>query len=145
MTRAKQQPVTRFISGTEASRSTGVYSYSLAGESSSSGSDRQWNRTSGMAYVKGWQVVARYHDTNRSDSNPDVEGGDDRPEFARLLRDAAAGTVEAVIIWSLDRLGHDIRSVLERIAALEQLGVALVVCKEGIDTTTPLGEIPLRI
>jgi site-specific DNA recombinase len=118
----------------------GAYLLLLPDESISlSGLDVQRSKASALAHVKGWHIVNEYNDTT---SRKEVQ---DQPALAKLLGDAKAGNIEAVIVWSLDRFGHSIREVLDIVEQLDRAGVALVVWKEGIDTTTPAGQFTLTI
>ncbi|MGH9320566.1 MAG: recombinase family protein, partial [Vicinamibacteria bacterium] len=55
----------------------------------------------------------------------------DRPEYQRLLADAASGKFEAVYVWKFDRLGRDAEELLRARRMLEAAGVRLVSVTEG--------------
>jgi DNA invertase Pin-like site-specific DNA recombinase len=68
---------------------------------------------------RGWSVVGLYCDNDASAYN-----GHERPEYARLLGDVAAGNIDAVVAWHTDRLWRDVTEkegflVLGRDAGLE--------------------------
>ena len=63
-----------------------------------------------------------------------------RPEGQRLLIDAEAGRFGAVLVYRLDRLGRDLRSLLDAHDALNGSGVAIRSGTEPIDTSSPIGE-----
>ena len=101
----------------------------------------QRTRCQGMALVKDWRVVGEYADEGISGTKDAA----DRPELARLLADAEAGQLDAVIINSLDRLGRKTRLVLDLVERLTAAGVAVVSCKESLDTTTATGKFVLTL
>jgi len=68
-----------------------------------------------------------------------------RPALGRLLDDARAGRLEVVVAVRLDRLGRSTRNVLDLVAELAELGVALAFVDLGIDTTTPSGKLVLTV
>ncbi len=68
-----------------------------------------------------------------------------RPEGARLLADAAAGYVQTLVCWRLDRMGRNALAVLQAVAALERAGVRLVSITESFDTSTPAGRLQLNM
>jgi DNA invertase Pin-like site-specific DNA recombinase len=53
--------------------------------------------------------------------------------------------VEAVVIAKLDRLTRSVRHLSALAADFEQLGVALVVLDQGIDTTTSSGRLLFNV
>lgn len=61
---------------------------------------------------RGWGVVRVYVDDDRSAYNARKP----RPEYQRLLRDIAAGEVDGVMVWRLDRLHRQPRELEEFIA-----------------------------
>ena len=67
----------------------------------------------------------------------------DRPELARLLDMAREG--DTLVCWRLDRLGRNLKHLLELSEALQQRGIALRSLTEGIDTSTPTGRLLFSI
>ena len=94
-----------------------------------------------MALVKGWPVVEVYADEGVSGT----KAPEQRPALARLLADIEAGTIDAVIVLALDRLGRKTRIVLDLVERFTSSGIKLVCCKEQIDTAEPYGEMMLTI
>jgi len=64
-----------------------------------------------------------------------------RPALDRLLADAKAGKINVVVCTKLDRLARKLKVLLSIWDELEELGVAVVVIEESIDTTTPIGRL----
>ena len=71
---------------------------------------------------------------------------DDRPGLAAILKAARAG--DTLIVWKLDRLGRDLRHLVNTVHDLEKRGIAFkVLSGQGaeIDTTTPAGKMVFGI
>ncbi len=62
-----------------------------------------------------------------------------RPEGARLLRDARAGRFGTLLVWKLDRLGREALVTLLALDVLERCGVSVVSLTEAFDLSTPEG------
>jgi site-specific DNA recombinase len=62
-----------------------------------------------------------------------------RPEGQRLLIDAEAGRFGAVLVYRVDRLGRDLRALLDAHDALSGSEVAIRSGTEPLDTSTPIG------
>lgn len=101
----------------------------------------QRSRCAAMALVKDWPEPVFYADEGISGT----KGLRQRPGLARLLEEVRAGRYRAVIILSLDRLARRTRLVLELVEELTSCGVALVSCKESLDTATPQGQFVLTM
>lgn len=70
----------------------------------------------------------------------------DRPGLAECLRSLRAG--DALVVWKLDRLGRDLRHLVNTVADLNARGVDLKVLTgagAAIDTTTPAGRLSFGI
>ena len=71
---------------------------------------------------------------------------DDRPGITAMLKALRAGDTR--VVWRLDRLGRDLRHLINTIHDLEKLGVAFKVLTghgASIDTTTPAGKLVFGI
>ena len=60
----------------------------------------------------------------------------DRPQYQAMLAAAAAGELEVVYAWKLDRLGRDAEELLRARRMLGAAGVRLVSLTEGEDEST---------
>lgn len=61
-----------------------------------------------------------------------------RPVLDRLMADARAGRLGAVVVWALDRLDRSHLGCMQRVAELDRLGVAVVSVREAwLDTSGP--------
>ena len=94
-----------------------------------------------MCALKDWPEAALYVDEGLSGAKESAN----RPQLRRLLADVEAGQVDVVIINSIDRLSRKARLTLELAERFRLHGVALVSCKETLDTTTPAGQLFLGI
>jgi DNA invertase Pin-like site-specific DNA recombinase len=71
---------------------------------------------------------------------------DDRPELASCLKGMNAG--DTLLVWKLDRLGRDLRHLVNTVHNLTERGIGLkVLAGEGaaIDTTTASGKLVFGI
>lgn len=64
----------------------------------------------------------------------------DRPDLNRLRDDILAGLIDVVVIYKIDRLCCDMADFVPFYAFLKENGIKFITIKDGIDTTTPLGE-----
>ena len=71
---------------------------------------------------------------------------DDRPGLVALLRALRPG--DTLVVWKLDRLGRDLRHLVNTVHELEERGVSFKVLTghgASIDTTTPSGKLVFGI
>src|SRR5215472_14847485 len=81
-------------------RAAGIYArISSDQEGSGAGVQRQLSDCKRLAKQLGWPVVDEYVDNDISAYSARV-----RPEYRRLLDDIAAGVLDAVLVYHLDRL-----------------------------------------
>src|SRR5829696_1406820 len=93
-----------------------------------------------LAEARGDEITEVYRDL-------DISGwsGRERPGFEQLLEDGAAGLIDGVACWKLDRLTRNFDD-LQRIWKLVQTrGFRLVSVHDSIDTSTPSGVLGLRM
>lgn len=105
------------------------------------GLDVQRERCKAQIVAKGWELVGEYTDEGISGTKDESK----RPALAQMLQDAAAGKFNAVVILALDRLGRKTNIVLSLVEKLTQANVAIVSCKESLDTATPQGQFVLTM
>ena len=96
--------------------------------------DLQRERITKWSDYKQVPIVAWYSDL-------DVSGraGVYRPEFERMMSDAAAGNFETVAVYRLTRFGRSSKECAIRLDELLEHGVDLVSVTEDLDTSTPGG------
>jgi hypothetical protein len=80
----------------------------------------------------GCEIVCVYKDHGISGA----KGRDKRPEFDRLLRDAAQRKFDMVMAWSVDRLGRSLQDLVAFLSELHALHIDLFLHQQGLDTTT---------
>ena len=89
---------------------------------------------------EGWTLVkARYDDGGLS-------GGTlDRPGLARLLADIAAGQVDIVVVYKVDRLTRSLLDFSRLVEAFDHAGVSFVSVTQSFNTTTSMGRLTLNM
>ncbi len=68
-----------------------------------------------------------------------------RPAFHAMMEDVAAGKIQTVIVYRLDRLSRSILDFSEMINIFRKNGVEFISCREKFDTATPIGNAMLSI
>jgi DNA invertase Pin-like site-specific DNA recombinase len=68
---------------------------------------------------------------------------DDRPGLKACLDFVKAD--DTLVVWKLDRLGRSLAHLLDIVGSLRDAGVAFRSLTEGMDTTTPHGELLFHI
>ncbi len=92
-----------------------------------------------MVERRGWTIVRVYRERRSG------KQGAYRPEWERLRKDAARRRFGAVAVWAIDRMGRSTLDVLKAAEAFERRGVELLIVKQKVDTTTPLGKMLFTI
>ncbi len=88
---------------------------------------------------RGWDVVQEYTDNGVSGAK------ENRPALDRLMLDARRRKFDGVLCWKLDRIGRSLKHLVNLLAELEALGVALVSFSDNLDLTTPQGRLMFQI
>ena len=70
---------------------------------------------------------------------------DDRPKLQELLEYIRRGESDVVVICKLDRIARSSRHLLQVVDLLKEKGAELRVLNSPIDTTTPHGQLQLKI
>jgi hypothetical protein len=84
----------------------------------------------------GCEVVKVYRDHGVSGA----KGRDERPQFDRLCRDATKRQFDAIIAWTVDRLGRSLRDLVKFLSEIHSLKIDLYLHQQGLDTATPAGK-----
>ena len=92
-----------------------------------------------MKEPDGWSLGKIYEDGGYSG------GTVERPALQELLADVAAGHVQAVVVYRLDRLTRSIADFYELWKTFETHGVVFVSATEAFSTDTPTGELFLNL
>jgi DNA invertase Pin-like site-specific DNA recombinase len=67
----------------------------------------------------------------------------ERPELVRMLDHLRTG--DTLIVWRLDRLGRNLRHLIDVVGELEERGIAFRSLTEGIDTSTTGGKLIFHV
>ena len=89
---------------------------------------------------EGWEVVAeRYDDGGFS-------GGTlQRPGLARLLADVAAGKVDIILLYKIDRLTRSLTDFAKIVEVLDNAKASFVSITQSFNTTTSMGRLTLNM
>ena len=89
---------------------------------------------------EGWAALPDPYD------DPGFTGANtDRPGFQRLLADVAAGKVDVVAVYKLDRLSRSLSDFVNTLAVFDQHGVAFVSITQNFNTTTSMGRFTVNM
>lgn len=108
-------------------------------EGSGLGVARQEEDCRALCERLGWHVAEVYPDNDVS-----AYSGKKRPEWDRLNADIAAGQVDAIACWHVDRLTRSPRELEDVIDLHDQQGIQLATCTGDIDLSTPTGRFIAR-
>jgi putative DNA-invertase from lambdoid prophage Rac len=98
--------------------------------------DLQKNELLQYCEIRKWSDVKIYSDFGISGSRTD-----NRPEFKRMMKDAKARRIDAVIVWKLDRFGRSLIDLVNHLQELADLGVEFISLRDGIDLSTSAGKL----
>ncbi len=100
------------------------------------GSSLETQRKECIAHIEreGWTLLGEFIDVYSGKA-------DSREQLDLLLDRCRAGEVQAVVVYKLDRLGRNLRHLVNVSHELQGLGVRLVFVKEGVDTETAVGRL----
>ncbi|NQW08415.1 MAG: recombinase family protein [Alphaproteobacteria bacterium] len=102
-------------------------------------------REAGEAYIasqkhEGWDALpVRYDDGGLSG------GTMERPALQRLLADIAAGAVDVVVVYKVDRLTRSLADFAKIVDAFDGKGVSFVSVTQQFNTTTSMGRLTLNV
>jgi len=77
---------------------------------------------------RGWELAGEYVDTGFTGANTN------RPEFNRLMRDAAQRKLDVILCWKLDRFGRSLLHCMNALQELQRHGIRFIATSQGIDT-----------
>jgi site-specific DNA recombinase len=120
-------------------------------KSSEEGLEQDFNsldaqREAGEAYIKsqrheGWEVNNRtkYDDGGYSGGNMD------RPALKSLLADIAAGKIDVVVVYKVDRLSRALSDFAKIVDVFDKQSVSFVSVTQQFNTTTSMGRLTLNM
>lgn len=89
---------------------------------------------------EGWSVVSdRYDDGGFSGGNMQ------RPGLVRLLADIAAGKVDIILVYKIDRLTRSLADFAKIVEVLDKAGASFVSITQSFNTTTSMGRLTLNM
>lgn len=89
---------------------------------------------------EGWTLLPDEYDDGG------LSGGTlERPALQRLLADVAAGKVDIIVIYKLDRLTRSLLDFAKLVEALDQAGTSFVSVTQSFNTTTSMGRLTLNM
>ena len=89
---------------------------------------------------EGWTMVSeRYDDGGFSGGNLE------RPALKRLLADVAAGTVDIILLYKIDRLTRSLADFAKIVEVLDKAGASFVSITQSFNTTTSMGRLTLNM
>ena len=118
--------------------------------SSEEGLDQAFNsidaqREAGLAYVtahreEGWISVRDTYE------DPGYSGGNmDRPGLKRLLTDIAAGKIDLVVVYKIDRLSRSLADFAKMVEIFDEHGVTFSSITQPINSSTSMGRLMLNV
>ena len=119
-------------------------------KSTEEGLDQDFNsldaqRDAGEAYVRsqageGWAVLP-----DRYDDGGFTGGNTDRPGLRRLMADVAAGRVDCVVVYKVDRLSRSLLDFAQLMREFEARGVSFVSVTQQFNTASSMGRLVLNV
>lgn len=68
-----------------------------------------------------------------------------RPQLDALIKDAHKRLFDVVLVWKFDRFARSVKHLVDSLEEFRALGIDFISYTEGIDTTTPSGELLFHI
>jgi len=102
-------------------------------------------REAGEAFIasqrgEGWTCLP-----DRYDDGGYTGGNMERPAFKRLMTDIAAGHVDCVMVYKVDRMSRSLLDFTRIMETLEKHGVSFVSVTQQFNTTSSMGRLTLNI
>src|SRR3954462_3105338 len=83
----------------------------------------------------GWAVIKEFVDQGISGA----KGRDKRPALDSMLKAVIRGEIDAVVAWSVDRLGRSLQDLVGVLNDIRSREVDLYLHQQGLDTATSSG------
>ena len=119
-------------------------------KSSEEGLEQDFNsldaqREACAAYVlsqasEGWSLIPDQYDDGG------ISGGSlERPALQRLLADVAAGKIDIIVVYKVDRLTRSLLDFAKLVEAFDKTGTSFVSVTQSFNTTTSMGRLTLNM
>ena len=66
---------------------------------------------------------------------------EDRKEFSRMLNDMKKRKWEKLVVWSVDRLGRDMKELIKTLSLLDDYNISLYSYQQNLDTDDSMGRM----
>ena len=119
-------------------------------KSSDEGLDQAFNsldaqREAGVAYVKsqaseGWRLIDTVYDDGGFSG-----GSMERPALKQLLVDIAAGQVDVIVVYKIDRLTRSLADFARMVELFDTHAVSFVSVTQSFNTTSSMGRLTLNV
>ena len=73
------------------------------------------------------------------------KGREDREGFDDLIKGAIRKDYDIILVWSVDRLGRSLQSLVGFLNEIHAVGCDLYIHQSGIDTSTPSGKMMFQM
>ena len=67
------------------------------------------------------------------------------PQLDALMKDARKRLFDVVLVWKFDRFARSVKHLVDSLEEFRALGIDFISFTEGVDTTTPSGELLFHI
>jgi site-specific DNA recombinase len=102
-------------------------------------------REAGQAYVASQQHEGWVCRPERYDDGGCSGGNMDRPALQRLFTDIAAGRIDCVVVYKVDRLSRSLLDFARMMETFEMHGIAFVSVTQQFNTATSMGRLILNV
>lgn len=68
-----------------------------------------------------------------------------RPQLDALMKDAHRRVFDVVLVWKFDRFARSLKHLIDSLEEFRALGIDFISYTEGIDTTTPAGQLLFHV
>ena len=68
-----------------------------------------------------------------------------RPQLDTLMADARRRRFDVVLVWKFDRFARSVKHLVDSLEEFRALGIDFISYTEGVDTTTPTGQLLFHI
>ncbi|HEY4929925.1 MAG TPA: recombinase family protein [Terriglobales bacterium] len=82
---------------------------------------------------------------NKYDDGGFSGGNMNRPALKQLLEDIAAGLVDTIVVYKVDRLTRSLTDFAKMVEAFDEKGVSFVSVTQQFNTTTSMGRLTLNV
>jgi len=102
-------------------------------------------RESCLSYVQsqkheGWKALSTHYDDGGFSGGTLI-----RPAMTKLLEDIAAGKVDLVVVYKVDRLTRSLSDFAKIVEAFDAKGVSFVSVTQSFNTSTSMGRLTLNV